>query len=122
MNKLKHKILLFLISPFLSLYIGLTNFYSKSVRILLLCFFLFYSVTYIPIPNSDATRYEERVQNADKYSFSEYSKEIKNMYSSKSQYHDAYVPTLLFIMTPFTNNIAVFRLLVGFFYFSTYFC
>jgi len=119
-NKSKYHFLLFLISPVAAFLYGLKNYRTKHSRKYILLFCLFYSISYIPIPNSDATRYESRIQSIQAYTFSSYVNEIKNMYNADAINNDAYVHTVFFILTPFTRNIIVYRLFFGFVYFSVY--
>jgi len=119
-NSPKYHFILFLLSPATAFYFGIKNYNSKYARKYIFLFSLFYSMSYIPIPYSDATRYEKRIQEIPEYTFSSYVNEIKNMYNSDALYNDAYVHTVFFILLPFTRNIIIFRLVFALVYFSVY--
>ncbi|MFD2201844.1 EpsG family protein [Shivajiella indica] len=108
---------LFLINPFITFLLGIKNFRFKADRIFILLYGVFYGLTFIPIENSDATRYEERIATIGNYSFKEYSRDILGMYGSEARYNDAYVYTVYLIMGQFTSDPKLFRAFFAFIYF-----
>ncbi len=111
---------LFLISPFILFLNSWKKFYLRSHFLGIFLFSLFYSYTFIPIPSSDATRFEYRISNLGDYSWDLYVHDLKGMYEEESLYTDAYVYTVQFILSTLTDNIKIYRLFFGFVYFLTF--
>jgi hypothetical protein len=88
---------------------------------IVLLFALFFCYTYIPIPGSDATRYVDRFGSLSNYGFGQYWEDVTNMYDESALYHDAYVYTIQLVVSHFTSDIRVYRLVLGFVYFFTFF-
>jgi hypothetical protein len=87
---------------------------------IVLLFALFFSYTYIPLQGSDAMRYVDRFGSLNNYGFSQYLEDIKGMYDGSGFYQDAYVYTIQLVVSPFTSDIRVYRLVLGFVYFFTF--
>ena len=116
----KYVYTLFLISPFLLFLKSWRKLYLKPNFFGVFLFSLFYSYTFIPIPNSDATRYESRISNLGDYNWGRYMIDLQGMYNGTSLYTDAYVYTVQFLLSSFTDNIKVYRLFFGLVYFLTF--
>lgn len=112
--------ILFLILPIVSFIFSIKHFGEKKYNKYVFLFCIFYGLSYIPIPNSDATRYAARVKVMEPYTFSKYIDEISNMYAADAENNDAYVHTVFLILTPITNNIIFYRLFFAIVYFSVY--
>ena len=89
----------------------------KQYRIIVYAFAIFYGYTFVPTPNSDATRYEERASQVGNYSFDEYWQDISTMYEADVPYNDAYVYTVFFVVSKFSSNPVVYRVVFAAIYF-----
>lgn len=115
-----YKVILFLIHPFFAFVNSLRQIRERDSFWIILYFALFFSYTFIPIPYSDATRYEERFGLLGEYNLADYINDLNGMYESDSMYQDAYIYTIQLIVSPISNNIRVYRLVFGLIYFFTY--
>jgi hypothetical protein len=118
--KFSNNLTLFLIYPFLAFIKSVRYIHIREHFWIVLLFALFFCYTFIPIPGSDATRYEERQVSLGDYTFYEYISDVKNMYSLESRFPDLYVYTVQFIASKFTSDIRGFRLLFGLIYYFTF--
>lgn len=109
-----------LINPFIGFVKGLMSFDTKWSKTMIFLFLCFYSYTFIPIPNSDATKYETRIERYKPVNFNEYISNIVNMYSLDSEFKDAYIDTVSFLLGRFTNNPRVYRLVYGMVYYAVF--
>lgn len=116
----KYAMFLFLFSPFLAFIFSIRNYKVHNYHKYIFLFCMFYALTYIPAPNSDATRYESRVESMDPYTLTSYVNEITNMYQADAEYNDAYVHTVFLILSPITNNILIYRLFFALIYFTVF--
>ena len=119
-SSLPYQLLLFLISPLLAFVNSVKHIHKREHFWIVLSFALFFCYTYIPIPYSDATRYEERFSSIQEYNFSTYVNDVINMYGDKSFYQDAYIYTIQFFVSPFTTDGRIYRSILGFIYFYTF--
>ena len=87
---------------------------------IVLLFALFFSYTYIPIPNSDSFRYLERFNSIEDYNLPQYVHDISGIYSGASEDQDAYIYSIQFLVSPFAADIRVYWLVLGFVYFYTF--
>lgn len=109
--------LLFLVYPLLA-FINTVRFPNKKhYRIFVYAFAIFYGYTFVPVEGSDATRYEERINQVDDYTFNTYWTDISTMYESDVLYNDAYVYTVFFVVSKFSSNIVVYRVVFAAIYF-----
>lgn len=121
-NQLKKKNLgilwiFFIIYPLLAFVNSVRFPKVKEYRIIVYAFAIFYGYTFVPTPNSDATRYEERVTQLESYPFNEYWQDISTMYDADVPYNDAYVYTVLFVVSKFSSNPIVYRVVFATIYF-----
>lgn len=101
--------IIFLVYPLGAFIYAVRNFNVVNYRKFILLFGVFYGFTYIPIENSDSTRYNQRITEMKNYSFKNYLYDITHMYDSDSETVDAYVITVFFIVSKFTNEPTVYR-------------
>lgn len=106
-----------IIYPFLAFAFAVKYIDVKKFRIFIFLFSVFYGITFITTENSDATRYEERIAALESYSFSEYQHDIATMYDLDATYNDAYVYTVFFIVSKFSNELLVYRIVFASIYF-----
>lgn len=110
---------IYLLYPMGSFLFALKNFNVKKYRIFLLLFGLFYALSYIPTENSDATTYIEQIAELNDYPFSKYWYDITHMYSATAKFSDAYIYTVFFIVSKFSNDPLIYRLIFALVYFYT---
>ncbi len=116
-SSFKSKLLIFILSPFIAFLGSVRKLeYNGNLWIVLL-FTLYFSFTFIPVPRSDATRYEQRFTSLENYNIERYITDISGMYDGESMYQDAYVYTVQFLISHFTKDIRIYRLFFGFVYF-----
>jgi hypothetical protein len=120
-TSMPYRLLVFLVLPFAAFAQSVRKIHIKEHFWIVLLFALFYCYTFIPIfSGSDADRYIERFGALNNYGFSQYWKDIKGMYDGSGLYQDAYVYTIQLVVSPFTSDIRVYRLVLGFIYFYTF--
>ncbi len=115
-----YRMLLFFLFPIAAFGHSVRRIHIKEHFWIVLLFALFFCYTYIPILDSDATRYVERFGSLKNYGLRQYWDDIKNMYDGSGEYQDAYVYTIQLVVSPFTSDIRVYRLVLGFIYFYTF--
>ena len=113
-------LLIQLLNPFVGLLRGILKFDSRESKILIYLFLCFYSYTYLPIPHSDATRYETEIKQYQNIEFSEYITELGKIYSTESKHKDAYIITSLYVLGKFTNDPKIYRLFYGMVYYAVF--
>jgi hypothetical protein len=113
----KYAWFLFLLLPVLSFIYAVKNFENKKLRKIIVLFGALFGLTFIPIPNSDSTRYAANIQSLINYDFQAYLSDILNITSGNTQFPDVYAFTMFFIATSFTNNPQFFFMLVALVYF-----
>lgn len=119
-SSMPYRLLIFLVLPIAAFAQSVRKIHIKEHFWIVLLFALFLCYTYIPIPGSDATRYIDRFGSLSNYGFSQYWEDIKGMYDGSGLYRDAYVYTIQLLISPFTSDIRVYRLVLGFIYFYTF--
>jgi hypothetical protein len=107
----------FLIYPLGSFFYAVKNFKIKQYRIIIVLFFGFYGLTFLPIPNSDGSRYKEDFEAYKVYSFSEYSSDIQDVFDGKSTNPDFYASTLKFVAHSFSSSSKFYFFLAALVYF-----
>lgn len=110
----------FLIWPFLTFFYAVKNFSTKKYRKFILLFGVLYGLSFIPIPESDATRYAERFEAMEEYTFDSYWYDITHIYEIESTYPDVYAYTLFFLTSKITNSVHVFFMLSALIYFFVF--
>jgi hypothetical protein len=78
---------------------------------------VFYGYTFLPIPNSDGSRYKYNFENTNTYSFTQYLGDIEDVFQGEADNPDFYAPTLKFIVHSFTNNASIYFLVAALVYF-----
>ena len=104
--------------PFFAFLVSLKSYASGQYRVFILCFLILYGYTFIPIPNSDATRYIDYFNKFSAYNISDFKYIILNTYSAESANPDIYAPLLLFITTRFSDDYRIFFTFQSFIYFA----
>lgn len=115
-----YRLFVFLVFPILAFLTSVRKIHIKEHFWITLLFTVYFSYTYIPIPQSDATRYEQRFGLLNDYDWRHYLDDIQGMYDGRGMYQDAYIYTIQLFISPFTNNILVYRAVFGFIYFYIY--
>ncbi|MEN9304713.1 MAG: hypothetical protein RL264_3142 [Bacteroidota bacterium] len=119
-SSMPYRLLIFLVLPIAAFAQSIRKIHIKEHFWIVLLFALFFSYTYIPLQGSDAMRYVDRFGSLNNYGFSQYLEDIKGMYDGSGFYQDAYVYTIQLVVSPFTSDIRVYRLVLGFVYFFTF--
>lgn len=119
-SSISYRFVIFLVLPIAAFVQSVRKIHFKEHFWIVLLFALFFCYTYIPIPNSDATRYVERFGSLNNYGLSQYWEDIKGMYDGNGFYQDAYIYTIQLLVSSFTSDIRVYRLILGFIYFYTF--
>jgi hypothetical protein len=104
--------LLFFIAPVLAFIISVKNFKYKFLRKFIVLFGGLYGLFYIPIPNSDATRFQSYYAEHENYSLSQYLYDISNVFSGDTLFPDIYAFTVFFIGNLFSSNPQLFHLIM----------
>jgi hypothetical protein len=112
--------LLFFIAPVLAFIISVKNFKYKFLRKFIVLFGGLYGLFYIPIPNSDATRFQSYYAEHENYSLSQYLSDIFNVFSGDTLFPDIYAFTVFFIGNLFSSNPQLFHLITGLIYFFVF--
>ena len=120
-SSFSYRLLLFLVFPFIAFLSSVRRIHIKEHFWIVLLFTLFFCYTFIPyFAGSDADKYVERLGSLGEYGFSQYLDDIKGMYDGGGLYQDAYVYTIQFLVSSFTTDIRIYRLVFGFVYFYTF--
>lgn len=115
----KYYLLLFIIWPFLSFLMAVSNFRQKEARRIIYIFFIYYGLTYyIYWWGIDAFVYAYRLEANAKLPFSRFFEIVGGLYSDTSV--DIIEPLISFIVSRFTDSypylFAVYAAFFGFFY------
>ena len=113
----KYAWLLFFIVPLFSFLYAVKNFKNPNLRVIIVLFGALFGLTFIPIPNSDSTRYATTIENLINYDLQAYLDDVLNIASGNTQFPDIYAFTMFFITTSVTNSPKFFFMLVGLVYF-----
>lgn len=108
---------MFALYPLGVLIYSIKNFAVKKNRLFILLFFMFYGYTFLPIPSSDGSRYQEDFETSDTYTFSQYSYDIQEIFRGDANNPDFYAPTLKYVVRSFTSNSKIYFLIAALFYF-----
>lgn len=109
--------ILFMIVPLISFLYAVKNFKNPNLRLIIILFGTLFGLTYIPIENSDSSRYAITIQNLINYDFAQYIHDIQNITSATTKFPDVYAYSLFYISTSVTNNPQFFFMLAGLVYF-----
>jgi len=109
--------IIFIIYPLGALFYSIKNFTVKKYRIFILLFFMFYGYTFLPIPNSDGSRYQEDFATTKSYNFSQYFYDIEEIFKGNANNPDIYAPTLKFVIHSFTSDPKIYFLFAAMLYF-----
>ncbi len=115
-----NSLILFLIFPLIAFFNSVRRIYLREHFWIVLLFALFFSYTYIPIPNSDTFRYIERFNSIEDYTLPQYLQDVSGIYSGASEDQDVYIYSVQFLISPFAADIRVYWLVLGFVYFYTF--
>lgn len=115
-----NKYLLFVINPFVSFLLSVKSFRNPDYRLIVLLFAIFFGFSYVPIPGSDATRYEYRISNSDGYTTQEYWNDLTNFMEDDQEYNDVYVYTVTYLLDFFTNDVRFYRAFFAFVYYALF--
>lgn len=109
--------IIFIIYPLLAFVNSIRFPNVKQYRIFVYAFAVFYGFTFLTVEGSDSTRYESRIVQVGDYPFNEYWKDISTMYDADVLYNDAYVYTVFFVVSKFSSNPVVYRVVFAAIYF-----
>ena len=112
--------LLFLTVPVLAFVLALRYYKYKNLRKFILFFGGLYGLTFVPIPNSDATRYAFYYSIHTYYTFQDYLFDISNIFSETNSFPDIYIYTLFYVGNLVTNNEQFFFFITGLIYFYVF--
>lgn len=112
--------ILYFIYPLLPFIFAIKNFSNQKSRVFIYLFSLFYGFTFVPIPNSDGSRYKESFENQQFYGFKNYSKDIEDVISGGSENIDFYHLTLHYLVKLFSDDSRVYFLVAASIYFYVF--
>lgn len=116
---IRYYLLLFIVWPFLSFLIALSNFSRKEAKLIVYLFIIYYGLTFVNANSEiDAYRYALQLNANAQKPFSEFFNIVGGLYSDSSV--DLIEPLISFIISRFTSNhsvyFAVWAAIFGFFY------
>ena len=79
---------------------------------------MYYGYTFLPIPSSDGSRYEEDFASTMSYTFSQYLYDVEEVFKGEANNPDFYAPTLKFVVHSFTNDPKIYFLIAALIYFT----
>lgn len=109
--------IIYIIYPLAPFIIAIKNYSVKKYRIFIYVFFLFYGYTFLPIPNSDGSRYKENYEMTDEYSFNSYCDDISNVLNGNSEHTDFYHLTIYYLAKSISSDSRVYFLIAASVYF-----
>lgn len=109
--------IIFALYPLGALIYSIKNFSKKNYRVFILLFFMFYGYTFLPIPNSDGSRYQDDFASTKAYTFSQYVYDIQEIFKGEANNPDFYAPTLKYVVHSFTSNPSIYFLIAALLYF-----
>ena len=111
---------LFIVWPVVSFFFAVKNFHIKRYRKFILLFGVLFGFTFIPIPQSDGSRYAQYFEETGTYSFDQYIYDITHIYDAGARYPDAYTHTLFFILSKFSDHARFFHMVTALIYFLVF--
>ncbi|GAA4080507.1 hypothetical protein GCM10022389_28280 [Flavobacterium cheonanense] len=112
--------ILYIIYPLGSFIYAIKNYDVKKYRIFIYVFFLFYGYTFLPIPNSDGSRYKKIFESTDVYSFSSYCTDIGYVMNGNSEHTDFYHLTIHYLAKSISTDSRVYFLIAASVYFFVF--
>lgn len=109
--------ILFLVYPFAAFFTAIKRIDIKRYRIFIFLFAVFYGYTFVPTPDSDATRYVDRINELGSYPIAAYWNDISTMYDANAPNNDAYVYTVFFIVSKFSSSPVTYQIVFATIYF-----
>lgn len=106
---------LFFVFPLLSFIFAVKNYPVKKYRIFIYGFFLFYGFTFLPIPNSDGSRYKEFFEKT--YTFNNYSNDVEDVIKGDSINKDFYHLTIQYVARQISDDSRYYFLIAAIIYF-----
>lgn len=113
-------IILFFLSPILSLVYALRNYKNKNYHIIILMFAFLFGYSFIPYEGSDTQRYQEFYLLVSSYNFTDFLNDIANIYTLGSRFQDAYLIVLMYVCSLFGMSYKVFVGVQAVIYFSLF--
>ncbi len=117
------KIVLFIVSPFVSFIYSLFRLKTKSSFVVFFLFTVFFGFSIIAHPNYthggddpsslDAASYRMMFDNNQINSFNDYFEYLKNYFTFKEGIRDIYLDTIIFGVTRFSNNYHMMWLIIA---------
>ncbi|MGL2964117.1 EpsG family protein [Flavobacterium sp. RSB2_4_14] len=112
--------IIFIVYPLAAFFYAIKHFAIKKYRVFILLFFMFYGYTFIPIPNSDGSRYQEDFASTTSYSFDDYKDAVVAVFKGEANNPDFYASTLKFVTHSFTSNPSFYFMIAALVYFFVY--
>lgn len=112
--------IVFIIYPLGSFIYALKHYSVKGYRVFILLFFAFYGLTFLPIPNSDGSRYKEGFTYTREYTLSQYYSDVLEVFSGESDNPDFYAITLKFVVHSFTSDVKIYFMIAALVYFFVF--
>lgn len=111
---------LFAIWPLMSFFLAIRNFHIKRYRKFIILFGVLYGLTFIPIPESDGSRYAQRFEETGIYTLDQYIDDIMHIYDRGAVQPDVYAHTLFFILSKISENAQFFHMITALVYFFVF--
>lgn len=112
--------IIYIIYPLVPFIFAIKNYSIKKYRIFIYVFFLFYAYTFLPIPNSDGSRYKQVFEATQFYSFNSYCNDIGAVVTGNSINTDFYHLTIHYLAKLISNDSRIFFLISGSIYFFVF--
>jgi len=112
--------IIYIIYPLVPFIIAIKNYSIRKYRIFIYVFFLFYGYTFLPIPNSDGSRYKKIFEATDEYSFNSYCKDISYVLNGNSEHTDFYHLTIHYLAKSISTDSRVYFLIAASVYFFVF--
>jgi hypothetical protein len=107
----------FFILPVLPFVYAIQNFRIKKFHIFILLYAMFAGYSFLPIAGSDGESYQTLFKQYSSITFDGYWQTVSSLYSVKSQITDIYSVTMLFFISRFSSNPAVFTMVIALVYY-----
>lgn len=109
--------IIYIIYPLVPFIIAIKNYSVIKYRIFIYVFFLFYGYTFLPIPNSDGSRYKKIFESTDLYSLSSYCNDVGAVLNGNSVNTDFYHLTIHYLAKSISTDSRVYFLIAASVYF-----
>lgn len=107
----------FLVMPIIPLWYSIKNFCIKPYRIFILLFAMLLGFSFVPPENTDGMDYKEKFKEYQSINFNELKANISTIYSKDAKVVDIYAVILMFLVSRFTNNPAIFFMIAAMIYY-----